>query len=73
MSDLIHDEKCHVLAEVATYIDMCCSRVRHEGANLHQIDRPDVYRSSTSGAPNDGFPLITLKTIFRLSRVLLDL
>ena len=26
-----------------------------------------------SGAPNDGFPLITLKTLFRLSRVLLDL
>ena len=26
-----------------------------------------------SGAPNDGFPLITLKTLFRLCRVLLDL
>ena len=25
-----------------------------------------------SGAPNDGFPLIALKTLFRLSRVLLD-
>ena len=26
-----------------------------------------------SGAPSDGFPLITLKTLFKLCRVLLDL
>ena len=36
----------------------------------HHLQFVNIY---SSGAPNDGFALITLKTLFRLSRVLLDL
>ena len=38
------------------------------------LSKKDTFGTGTkSRAPNDDFPLITLKTLFRLSRVLLDL
>ena len=38
------------------------------------LPKKDTFGTGTkSGAPNDDFPLITLKTLFRLSGVLLDL
>ena len=41
--------------------------------NIPKIQCKGSNNAKNSGAPNDGFPLITLKTLFRHSRVLLDL
>ena len=47
------------------------------GLNMNDFKKPHKYRFQTQipipGAPNDGFLLRTLETLFRLSRVLFDL
>ena len=45
---------------------------RHEKMHTSKGSRKYSHRRET-GAPNDGFLLNALKTLFRLSRVLLDL
>ena len=49
--------------------------IKDDSIGLNHIASQELLTTSAylvSGAHNDGFPLITLKTLFRLSRVLLD-